>query len=139
MLFWLWANVHGSFALGFAYLALHLLGRWVDGHRPWDGRERLLLVGAAIGFAVTFVNPYGVELVLFPVALLSRGDILSHVIEWRSPDFRKIYGFSLGVWLVVYVDALARGRNRVSRRDLIVTLPMLLLAFWALRNVASHR
>lgn len=136
VLFWLWANVHGSFALGFAFLALHLLGRWVDGHRPWDGCERLLLIGAAIGFALTFVNPYGVELVLFPLALLSRGDILSHVIEWRTPDFHKIYGFSLGVWLVVYVDALARGRNRVSRRDLIVTLPMLLLAFWALRNLA---
>ena len=73
---------------------------------------------------------------LFPIALLSRGDILSHVIEWRSPDFRKIYGFSLGLWLVVYIDALARGRNRVSRRDLIVTLPMLFLAFWALRNLA---
>jgi hypothetical protein len=135
VLFWLWANVHGSFALGFAFLALHLLGRWVDGHRPWEGRERLLLVGAVIGFAVTFANPYGAELVMFPVALLSRGDILSHVIEWRSPDFRKLYGIALGIWLVVYIAALARGRHRLSRRDLIVTLPMLFLAFWALRNV----
>ena len=73
---------------------------------------------------------------MFPVALLSRGDILSHVIEWRSPDFHKIYGIALGIWLVVYIGALARGRNRVSRRDLIVTVPMLFLAFWALRNVA---
>ncbi len=136
VLFWLWANTHGSFALGFAYLALHLLGRWVDGHRPWDGRERRLLVGAVIAFVVTFANPYGAELVMFPVALLSRGDILSHITEWRSPDFRKIYGIALGIWLVVYIGALARGRHRVSRRDLIVTLPMLFLAFWALRNVA---
>ena len=37
---------------------------------------------------------------------------------------------------MVYIGALARGRNRVSRRDLIVTVPMLFLAFWALRNVA---
>jgi hypothetical protein len=136
VLFWLWANVHGSFALGFAYLGLHLLGRWVDGARPWDGRERLLLAGGAIAFAAAFVNPYGAELVTFPIALLSRGDILSHIIEWRSPDFRKIYGFALGIWIAVYVGALARGRNRVSRRDLVVTLPMLFLALWALRNVA---
>ncbi len=73
VLFWLWANVHGTFALGFAYLGLHLLGRWVDGARPWDGRERVLLAGGAIGFAVVFVNPYGVELVIFPIALLSTG------------------------------------------------------------------
>jgi hypothetical protein len=32
--------------------------------------------------------------------------------------------------------AVARGRHRVSRRDLIVTVPMLLLALWALRNIA---
>ena len=136
VLFWLWANTHGSFALGFAYLGLHLLGRWVDGARPWEGRERRLLVGGAVGFAVTFVNPYGAALVMFPIALLSRGDILSHIVEWRSPDFRQIYGVALGLWIAVYVVALARGRNRVTRRDLVVTLPMLFLALWALRNVA---
>ena len=87
-------------------------------------------------FAVSFVNPYGVELVLFPIELLSRGEILSHVIEWRSPDFRKIYGIALGT-----VD---RGVHRRAgawpepglARDLIVTLPMLFLALWALRNLA---
>src|SRR5262245_43693614 len=136
VLFWLWANTHGSFALGFAYLGLHLLGRWCDGARPWEGRERVLLGAGALAFACTFLNPYGIDLVTFPIALLSRGDILSHIIEWRSPDFRKIYGVALGVWLAVYVAALARGRNRVSRRDLVVTLPMLFLAFWALRNLA---
>src|SRR5690242_12338556 len=25
---WLWANVHGTYELGFAYLGLHLIGRW---------------------------------------------------------------------------------------------------------------
>ncbi|MFM8304836.1 MAG: hypothetical protein ACKOA9_11155, partial [Actinomycetota bacterium] len=30
VLFWLWANVHGSFALGFVYLGLHLVGRGLD-------------------------------------------------------------------------------------------------------------
>ena len=68
--------------------------------------------------------------------LLSRGDVLSHIVEWRSPDFRKIYGMALALWVVVFVLALARGRHRASRRDLVVALPMLLLAFWALRNVA---
>jgi hypothetical protein len=42
----------------------------------------------------------------------------------------------LGVWLVVVVCALARTRHRVSRRDLIVAVPFLLLACWAQRNIA---
>jgi hypothetical protein len=136
VLLWLWANTHGTFELGFAYLGLHLLGRWCDGARPWDGRERKLLVASVLAFAVTFVNPYGPDLLLFPLDLLSRGDILSHVIEWQSPDFRQSWGLALGLWIVIYVVALARGRHRVTRRDLVVTIPMLLLALWAVRNVA---
>jgi hypothetical protein len=54
ILFWLWANTHGSFALGFAYLGLHLVGRWFDGARPWEGRERTLLGAGALAFACTF-------------------------------------------------------------------------------------
>ena len=83
-----------------------------------------------------FVNPYGVSLVTFPIELLSRGDILSHIVEWKSPDFRQAWGVALGIWIVVFVVALARGRHRVSRRDLVVAVPMLLLALWAVRNVA---
>jgi len=136
VLMWLWANTHGTYQLGFAYLGLHLLGRWADGARPWQGRERTLLVSAVIAFAAVFVNPYGVELVTFPIQLLSRGEILSHIVEWKSPDFRQAWGVALGIWLVVFVVALARGRHRVTRRDLIVAVPMLLLALWAVRNVA---
>lgn len=136
MLFWLWANVHGTFALGFAYLGLHLLGRWLDGARPWEGRERTLLLGSAIAFAVCFANPYGPALVVFPVDLLSRGHVLENIVEWASPDFRDLWGQAFLLWIAVFVCAVARGRNRVSRRDLVVTIPFLLLALWALRNIA---
>jgi hypothetical protein len=74
--------------------------------------------------------------VTFPIDLLSRGDILSHIVEWQSPDFRQAWGVALGLWIVVYLVALSRGRHRVTRRDLVVTVPMLLLALWATRNVA---
>jgi hypothetical protein len=136
VLFWLWANVHGTFALGFAYLGLHLLGRWLDGARPWAGRERQLLVGSAIAFAVLFVNPYGPALVWFPVELLQRGEVLRDVIEWMSPDFHTVRGQAFLLWIAVFVVAVARAPQRVSRRDLLVSVPFLLLGLWALRNVA---
>src|SRR5262245_25756024 len=65
VLLWLWANVHGSFALGLAYLALHVLGRWADGAPPWAARERSIVLGAVIGVVVALVNPYGVSLLTF--------------------------------------------------------------------------
>lgn len=135
-LLWLWANVHGSFALGLAYLGLHLAGRWLDGFRPWEGRERRILGATLLGVVVSLANPYGLALLTFPLELLARGEILEHVYEWQSPDFRDRWGIALAAWVAVYVCALARGRHRVTRRDLVVTVPMLLLALWATRNIA---
>jgi hypothetical protein len=136
IIFWLWANVHGTFALGFAYFGLHFVGRWLDGHRPWDGRERTLATGTVIAGLVTFVNPYGLSLVLFPIDLLRRGDALSNVIEWSSPDFHHVRGYAFALWIVVFAVIAARATNRMSRRDLIVAVPFLLLGLWALRNIA---
>lgn len=136
IIFWLWANVHGSFALGFAYLGLHVLGRWLEGHRPWEGRERRLVLGGLIAFVACFLNPYGVSLVTFPVDLMRRGDALKDVVEWMSPDFHSVRGLAFALWVVVFVVVLARARHRVTIRDLVVTLPFLVLGFWALRNIA---
>ena len=136
VLFWLWANVHGSFALGFAYLGLHLLGRWLDGAPPWNGRERTLALGSVIAFAVIFVNPFGASLVTFPVMLLGRGDVLRDVVEWSSPNFHDLRGIAYALWVTVFVFVVAKGARRVTWRDLVVTVPFLLLGFWALRNIA---
>jgi len=136
VLMWLWANIHGTFALGFLYLGLHLVGRWLDGSPPWRGREGTLTRAAAVAVIACVVNPYGPALLLFPIDLLGRGDILRQVSEWQSPDFRKLQGVTFALWLVVFVACLALGRTRPSRRDLVVSLPFLLLALWAQRNIA---
>ncbi|MEX0666313.1 MAG: hypothetical protein WD598_16285 [Acidimicrobiia bacterium] len=136
LIFWLWANVHGTFALGFVYLGLHLVGRWLDGHRPWADRERTLLAGSVLASIATFANPYGLSLVLFPVDLLRRGDVLRNVIEWSSPDFHHVRGYAYALWIVVFAAIAARAANRMSRRDLLVAVPFLLLGLWALRNIA---
>jgi len=136
VLLWCWANVHGTFALGFAYLGLHLVGRWLDGHPPWTGRERQLLVGGAVACAAVFVNPYGVSLVTFPAVLIGRADIFRHIVEWGSPDFHSLRGELYALWIVTFVVLLVRAPGRVSRRDLLVSLPFLVLGLWALRNIA---
>ncbi len=134
---WLWAQVHGTFALGLGYLVLHLIGSAWDGRRPVAGsRERQLLVAAIIATAAICVNPYGFSLLWFPIHLLGRGEVLKGVIEWRSPDFRQAHGIALALFLVGFVVAVARGGAHPSRRDLVVAIPFLLLALWARRNIA---
>ncbi|MCZ7525783.1 MAG: hypothetical protein M5U14_04950 [Acidimicrobiia bacterium] len=136
LLLWGWANVHGSFVLGFAYLGLHLVGRWTEGAPPWRDREGRLLMGAGLGAVAVFLNPYGIRLVLFPFDLLARGDVLGRIKEWQSPSFTSLQGRVLAVWLATVLVVLARGRTRPGRRDVVVVVPFVLLAFWAQRNIA---
>ncbi len=134
---WLWENVHGSYALGYLYLALHLTGRALDGAPPRRGsQERTLLAAGAISLPFLLVNPYGPSLVLFPVELLRRGNVLRDVVEWMSPDFHAPAGIAFAAFLTVAVAVTLRGEQRPSRRDVLVTLPFVLLGLWALRNLA---
>lgn len=135
-LVWIWAGLHGSFALGVLYVALHLAGRWLEGAPPWRGREALLAGATTLGLILAMVNPYGPALLLFPVELLGRGEILRQVTEWRSPDLGTVQGVMFAVWVAVFLACLAIGRRRLTRRDLVVSVPFLLLAAWAQRNIA---
>jgi hypothetical protein len=132
---WLWANMHGSFALGFGYLVLHLAGSALDRRSPLAGRERALTVATVVAGAACLVNPLGLSLLTFPVHLLSRGDTLAHVKEWRSPDLHSPVGILFAVWVGVAVTALLRTPRRCSRRDALVAMAFLFLGFWALRNI----
>lgn len=135
VIMWFWANTHGTFELGFAYLALHFAGRWLDGHRPTAGPERRLALGSLIALALVFVNPYGVELVLFPIELLRRSDVLSHIMEWQSPSLRTDQGKYFAIWLVVFVGAIAHTVRRLGWRDSMLAATFIILAFWAQRNI----
>lgn len=136
ILMWLWANSHGTFMLGFAYLALHVLGRWADGAPPWRSSELVLVRAALVSLGVALLNPYGLALLTFPFELLSRGEILQYVTEWQSPDFRDPQGERFALWVAVFIGCAVFGRNRMTRRDFIVAAPFLLLGLWAQRNIA---
>jgi hypothetical protein len=134
VLLWVWVNVHGTFSLGFGYLVVHLVGSWLDGERPWQGRSRELLVGTAIAALVVFVNPYGPSLVFFPLALMGRNNVLKNVGEWQAVDFHTLSGIVFAIWIVITLVGFARSKPR--RGDLLVSIVFLLLGWWAVRNIA---
>lgn len=91
----LWVNLHGSFVLGFGWLALSAAGVFVDrrGRRePRHDRATLRHTatrlagfggGAVLGAAV---SPPGLALLGFPLLALQRREAFVAVIEWQAPD-----------------------------------------------------
>jgi hypothetical protein len=130
---WLWANMHGSFIIGFGYLGLHLVGRALEHHPPTRGRERELLRASVVAGLLTLLNPYFLDLVLFPLRLMGRGEVLRDVAEWQSPNFREAGGMLFGAFVLCTIVLFAR--KRVGTRDLLITVVFTLLGLWAIRNV----
>jgi hypothetical protein len=123
-----WANLHGSWVLGPAFLFAFLVGHQLEG-RNLDRRSAGLLL-ACVGVAA--LHPAGLSNLLYPLRHQLLGSTQT-IEEWRPLDFS--FGFT---WVLVILTAGAVASFvSKSRRRWSVLLPALLLvgaAFWSRRH-----
>ena len=130
-IFWLWVNVHGSFPLGLVTIGAFWLRSRLDG-KPAT-REWRCGLWAFLGIALGAINPLGPVMLVFPVRLLGRMDVLRQVIEWQSPSFSLAWTRLFLLEVVVAVVVLVRRpRYRAAIPLVLFTAAALLGA----RNVA---
>lgn len=114
----LWTNLHGSFVLGLALIGAMAVdaiwsartGARKDLLRSWFGFGVLAIVAACI-------TPYGWHSLLAAWRILTLGDALPMIIEWRPVDFGQVTSFEV---IVLSAIGLALWRG--------VTLPPLRIA-----------
>ena len=128
----LWVNVHGSWPLALVYLAARGLGGALD--RDDVRLEFRAFAHLGVGLLVGgIVNPYGPAMLLFPLDLLGRQDVLSNVVEWQSPAFDSLWTRAFLVLVLGAVGALTRcGRWR----DALPTMVFVAAALVGRRNIA---
>lgn len=128
---WIWANAHGSFPLALVAVGAFALGRRLDGEMP---RDELKVLGfVAVGTVAAAFGPLGPRVLLFPVELLGRSDVLVHIQEWQAPGFDDAWT-RLFLGLVVFgVLGLVR---RPSFRSAIPLVTFVALALLSARNIA---
>ena len=111
-----WANVHGSFFLGPAAVAVAWLEDVVAG-RP--GARRLLAVGLASALA-TLVNPYGVEVWTYAGGVAANPTIRRLISEWQTTSPLSFAGLmlygSIAVVVVILAVAVRRGAQASGGR-----------------------
>jgi hypothetical protein len=127
---WVWVNSHGSFPLGLVFLGVAALGTWLDGSNP--SRELRCLRWAGLGVLLGGVSPLGPRLLVFPLELLRRQELLSNVLEWQAPSFDTISQRAFLVQLVAAIVLLAR---RPSYRGSLVTGVFVAAALLGSRNI----
>jgi hypothetical protein len=131
-LMWVWVNSHGSWPLGIAVVLAALAGRRLDGE-PVD-RPLRCLGWLVAGAAVSVANPYGIEILTFPVELLGRRESLAEIEEWQRPAF----GDAETVAVLFLALLVGWGLVRRFRWEALLPASMFLLAaLVAVRNQVS--
>ena len=135
----LWANLHGGWVIGFAFLGTALGAealRWLFAGRPPDARahvRRLAVIGA-LSMAAVLATPHGPALYLYPFQTQGSSAQQRLIVEWFSPNFHdnQLRAFE-AMLLAVYVGFSLR---RPSLYQLLLTLLVTLLALQSVRHVA---
>src|SRR5437667_338638 len=117
---WLWANLHSAFVVGVIISGLFVAGEAVDAWRTGEGtmpRRRLTALAAAIGAGcvLSFINPFGIQTILFSLGTLTSPLIQNNIQEWASPDFHSLPGLLVEGIIFLLLAGLAALRWTPAR------------------------
>src|SRR2546428_2797616 len=137
---WLWANLPSAFVVGVIISGLFLAGEAVDAWRSREGamtRPRLagLAVAIGVGCVLAFINPFGIQTVLFSLGTLTSPLIQNNIQEWASPDFHSMAGLLVEGIIFLLLAGLATGRVRARTSEWLLAFALLYLALSSQRHV----
>ncbi len=134
-----WANLHGGWVIGFAWLGVALVAElvgwaWDRSNPAHKAHVRFLAIITAASLVAVLATPHGFSLYLYPFQ--TQGSVAQQklIVEWFSPDFHQIYlrPFEAMVFIVIAGFALRRPRLY----EFLLTMAALGLALQSVRHVA---
>ena len=137
---WVWANLHSAFVVGVIISGLFVAGEAVDAWRSREGtmpRRRLTALAAAIGAGglLAFINPFGIQTIVFSLGTLTSPLIQNNIQEWASPDFHSLPGLLVEGIIFLLLAGLATGRVRAHSSEWLLAFALLYLALSSQRHV----
>jgi len=134
-LFLVWINLHGSWVIGLGLLALYFLGGMISVNKGvfeqaalrGKDRNRLLLVLLAC-FAVLWVNPYGWQLIWYPIGMMMNQKLnIATVAEWQPLNLNMLDSKAavLAIALMIVANCIK------GRRWKVYELAFILFAWYA--------
>ena len=135
----LWVNLHGGFVIGFVLLGIYLCGNGAAAlfssapeKSPYQEKFRALTRIALICALFAAINPYGVQVFLFPFKTVSQQFLIDTVSEYMSPNFHDPLPFKYLLFLMLGVLAISRVKT-----DMIAVSLVLVFTYMALYS-ARH-
>jgi len=143
-----WVNLHGSFLLGFALLAIFWMGAFWDWYAARADRieESLQKIAAAkrarqltgiglLSLLASFINPYGWKLHAHIYSYLTNRFLMDHVEEFQSPNFHGVAQRCFAVLLIITIAALVLRGRRLRVSEGLTVLFAVYSALYSTRNI----
>ena len=135
----LWANLHGGWVIGFAWLGVAVVAELMSWALDQDNPahkmhvRRLAIIGALSVVAVA-ATPHFLSLYPYPFQTQGSAAQQGLIVEWASPNFHdsELRPFEAMIFLVVVGFAL----KRPALYDLLLVVLGLGLALQSVRNIA---
>src|SRR5438034_1098139 len=87
------------------------------------------------GCALAFINPFGIQTILFSLGTLTSPLIQNNIQEWASPDFHTLAGLLVEGIIFLLLAGLATGRVRPRTSEWLLAFALLYLALSSQRHV----
>lgn len=110
LVFLVWANVHGSFLLGIAYVA----------YQAYRERSKELIMLGLISLICTFINPYGASLYTEIIRTMTDTSLHQTIFEWQAVAFPIASVPYLLVWIAFLVVRNKKDWKRYLRFDVLL-------------------
>jgi hypothetical protein len=141
VIFILWGNLHGGYALGFILIGMMVAGEILNHMLGFDDGETLnwknigwLGMWSGVSVLALLINPNGVNIWLAPFQTVGVNALQRYVQEWASPDFHDIAQQPFLWLLFLLLASIGLSGRRLDATDLLTIICFGYLAFVARRN-----
>ena len=141
LVFLLWVNIHGGFAIGFILLFAYLFGELgniiLKTGSPsigWRSLGMLLLV-MLVSIAIIPLNPYGFQMLTYPFRTVGIEILQQFIAEWQAPNFHEFYLHPF-IWLLLAaLTSFGLAGKRADFTDLTLVALFTYMSLLAVRNI----
>jgi len=150
LIFLLWVNMHGGFAIGIGVLILYLITegikirhlkkeketQWVKKSetltkKGWSRLSKFSIISAL----VTLVNPYGPRIFIELRRTFTDSYGPQIIQEWLSPDFKGLCGILLAIYFIILVEIMILRKGKIDLGQFTFFILFLILALQSVRHV----
>ena len=142
ILFALWANLHGSFVVGLAFLGAMTFGRAVDVWRRTgrfsvifaETRVRQLFVATELAAVAVLLNPYGLAIYSHVFAISGHPNLES-LLEWEPLTLRMKQGQAAAAVSLLLVFLFRVTPRRITSGEVLTLVGLGAAALWTSRMI----